>query len=108
MYGGVEVLTPPFFTLALDGGEWSALRSGRFTPGKEPTCPFYRRLSGPQILSGRCGVETIIFPLSGIESRPLSHRPVTITNMVCWFLLKVYIALIFFIPWAVIPCSGIC
>jgi hypothetical protein len=26
-------------TSALDGGEWSASRSGRFTPGKEPLVP---------------------------------------------------------------------
>jgi hypothetical protein len=25
--------------LALDGGEWSASRLGRFTPGKEPLVP---------------------------------------------------------------------
>jgi hypothetical protein len=26
-------------TSALDGGEWSALRPGRFTPGKDPLVP---------------------------------------------------------------------
>jgi hypothetical protein len=25
--------------IALDGGEWSALRPSRFTPGKEPLLP---------------------------------------------------------------------
>jgi hypothetical protein len=31
-YGGVEVYLHAFFTSALDGGDWSASRSGRFTP----------------------------------------------------------------------------
>jgi hypothetical protein len=28
-YGGIGVVAPPFFTSALDGGEWSASRPGR-------------------------------------------------------------------------------
>jgi hypothetical protein len=37
-YGGVEVyVDPPFLASTLDGGEWSASRSGRFTP--EETAP---------------------------------------------------------------------
>jgi len=35
-YWGVEVYPHVYFTSALDGGEWSASRSGRLTPGKEP------------------------------------------------------------------------
>ena len=31
-------------TSALDGGEWSAPRPGRFTPRKETRYPLYRRL----------------------------------------------------------------
>jgi hypothetical protein len=38
---------------ALDGGGWSTLRPGRFTPGKETRYPLYRRLGGPQGRSGR-------------------------------------------------------
>jgi hypothetical protein len=34
-YGGVDL----FLTPALVGGEWSASRPGRFTPGKEPPVP---------------------------------------------------------------------
>jgi hypothetical protein len=34
-YWGVEVWLRAFLTSALDGGEWSASRPGRFTPGKE-------------------------------------------------------------------------
>jgi hypothetical protein len=39
-YGGVDVQTHVFFfTSALAGGEWSASRPGRFTPGNEPPVP---------------------------------------------------------------------
>jgi hypothetical protein len=42
-----------FLTSALDGGEWSASRSGRALPrGKDPRYPLYRRLDGPQSRSG--------------------------------------------------------
>jgi len=34
--GVVEVKLQAFFAIALDGGKQSALRSGRFIPGKEP------------------------------------------------------------------------
>jgi hypothetical protein len=35
-YRRVDVQTHIFFTSALDRGEWSASRPGRFTPGKDP------------------------------------------------------------------------
>jgi hypothetical protein len=35
-YGGVDVQIDIFLTTALAGGERSASRPGRFTPGKEP------------------------------------------------------------------------
>jgi len=42
-----------FSTSALDGGEWSASRSGRtWAPGKGPPVPLYRRRGGPQSQSG--------------------------------------------------------
>jgi hypothetical protein len=31
IYGGSGGIAPPFLTLELDGGEWSALRTGHFT-----------------------------------------------------------------------------
>jgi hypothetical protein len=34
-YGGVNVYTHVFLTSALVGGEWSASRPGRFTPGEK-------------------------------------------------------------------------
>jgi hypothetical protein len=33
-YGGVDAYIHVFFTSALDGGEWSASRPTRFTPGE--------------------------------------------------------------------------
>jgi hypothetical protein len=33
-YGGVDVQAHVLLTSALVGGEWSALRPGRFTPGE--------------------------------------------------------------------------
>jgi hypothetical protein len=38
-YGGVDVQIHTFLTSALVGGEWSATRPGRFTPGKELLVP---------------------------------------------------------------------
>ena len=40
-------------TAALEGGEWSAARHGRTLPPGKTRYPFYRRLGGPQGLSGR-------------------------------------------------------
>jgi hypothetical protein len=39
-------IAPPFLTSVLDGGEWSASRLGRFTPGKIPKYPLDRKLGG--------------------------------------------------------------
>jgi hypothetical protein len=57
-------------TSALDGGEWSASRPGRFTPqGKSPWYPWDRRLGGPQSRSERGdesqGLETLFILCSG-------------------------------------------
>jgi hypothetical protein len=35
-------MDPPFLTSALDGGEWSASRPGRLTPGKIAPCIHWR------------------------------------------------------------------
>jgi hypothetical protein len=40
-------------TTALEGGEWSAGRPGRFTPPGKTRYPLYRRLGGPQGLYGQ-------------------------------------------------------
>jgi len=40
-------------TAALEGGEWSAARSGRTIPPDKTQYPFYRRQGGPHGWSGR-------------------------------------------------------
>jgi hypothetical protein len=44
-YCGMKAQLHAFLTSALEGGEWSASRPGRFSPGKEPTYPLDTRLS---------------------------------------------------------------
>jgi hypothetical protein len=48
-------MAPPFLTLVLDGGEWSASRSCHFKPGE-------RRVGEPQSRSGCRGVEKNLVP----------------------------------------------
>jgi hypothetical protein len=62
-----------FFTLALAGGEWSASRPGRFTPGE--------RAPGTHWIGGwvdpRAGLDNVekrkFFTLPGLELQPLGH-----------------------------------
>jgi len=66
---GIALLFP-----ALDGGGWSTLLPGRFTPWKQTRYPFYRRMDGLQGSSGR--VRKISLP-SGFDPRtvqPLASR----------------------------------
>jgi hypothetical protein len=61
-------------TSAIDGGEWSALRPGRFTPRKESLVP---KLDGPQSRSGRGGEKKNSQPPPGIEPpfvQPIAQR----------------------------------
>jgi hypothetical protein len=58
-----------FLTSALDGGEWWALRSGRFTP--KENAPLNRRLGGPQSRPGRGGEE------KNFQLLPESNSPIT-------------------------------
>jgi len=52
-------------TAALEGGEWSAARTGRNLPPGKTLYPFYRRLGEPQ---GRYGRAENLIP-TGIRSR---------------------------------------
>jgi hypothetical protein len=76
VYGGVDVQINVFFSSAVAGGDWSASRPGRFTPGEKS--------SGTHRIGGRVGprialddVERrIISPLPALELRPLVlYRP---------------------------------
>jgi hypothetical protein len=71
-YGGMDVLIHIFLTLVLVGGDWSASRPDRFTPGKSCRYPFDRKLGGPN--AGLDDVEKRkFFILPGLELRPLSR-----------------------------------
>jgi len=52
-------------TAAIEGGEWSAARLSRILPPGKNRYPFYRRLGGPQVRSGRA--ENLV--PTGIRSR---------------------------------------
>jgi hypothetical protein len=57
-YWGVEYSSTHSLTSALDGGEWSSSRAGRFSPqGENPWYPMDRKLGGPLSRSGRGGEE---------------------------------------------------
>jgi hypothetical protein len=58
-------------TLAQDGGGWSTMRPGCFTPGKETQYPMYRRMGGPQ---GQAGQVQKILPPLGFD--PQTVQPV--------------------------------
>ena len=52
-------------TAALEGGEWSAARSGHTLPPEKTRYQFYRMLGGPQGRFGRA--ENLV--ITGIRSR---------------------------------------
>jgi hypothetical protein len=52
VHRGSRGIALPFLTTALEGGEGSASRPGRFLPPEKNRYPLYRRLGGPQ---GRTG-----------------------------------------------------
>jgi hypothetical protein len=70
-YGGMDVYI--FFTSAPDGGEWSASRPSRFTPGER--APGTHWIEG--WLDPRTGLEEVekkkFLTLPGLELRPLGR-----------------------------------
>jgi hypothetical protein len=72
-YGGEDVWIHIFLTSTLAGGEWSASRPGRFTPGE--------RAPGTHWIGGwvdpRAGLEDVeerkFLTLPGLELRPLGR-----------------------------------
>jgi hypothetical protein len=69
----VDVQIHIFLTSALDGGEWSASRPGRFTPGERALSTHWiGGWVGPT--AGLDDVENIkFFDLPGLELRPLGR-----------------------------------
>jgi hypothetical protein len=71
-YWGSGGIAPPFLTSALDGGEWSFSRTGRFTPGERSPGTLWR---GGWV-SPRAGLDAVekekMLPIPGIEPRPSS------------------------------------
>jgi hypothetical protein len=58
-------------TSALDGSEWPATSTGRFTPEeRSPSYTLNRGLGGFHSQSGRCEAETNLLPLLGTEPWP--------------------------------------
>jgi hypothetical protein len=73
VYGGVDVYIHIFLTSALGGGEWSASRTGHFTPGERAP---YTHWVGGWVYTRACldGVEKSKFlPLLGLELQYLGH-----------------------------------
>jgi hypothetical protein len=70
---GSGCIYPHFLDSAVVGGEWSASRPGRFTPGgRAPRYPMDRRLRGAQSRSGRFGEEKILDPTGTRTPTPQS------------------------------------
>jgi hypothetical protein len=72
-YGGVDVQVHIFLTSVLVGGEWSASRPGRFTPGE--IAPGTHWIGG--WVDPRAGLDDVkerkFLTLSGLELRTLGH-----------------------------------
>jgi hypothetical protein len=70
-------IAPQFLTSTLDGGEWSASLSGRFTPGdRDPGTYCIGGWMGPRS-SLNAMEDTKLLPMPGIEprsSKPVAHR----------------------------------
>jgi hypothetical protein len=81
VYGGVDVQIHVFLTSALVGCEWSASRPGRLTLRQIASGTHWTGgWVWPQSQSGRCGAETNLLPLPGIEPWPSSRYPVAMSN----------------------------
>jgi hypothetical protein len=75
--GGRGCIDPPFLTSALDGGEWSASRPGRFTPRERNPCTHWIGVR-VDLKAGLDAVKKNSLPLPGIELRPSIPKPVAI------------------------------
>jgi hypothetical protein len=76
-------MAPPFLTLWLDGGEWSASLPGRFIPGEcAPRTYCIGGCEGPQIRPRCCGIQNNLLSWPGTESRAVQPLPCRYTDWV--------------------------
>jgi hypothetical protein len=71
-YGGVDMYIHIFLTSAVAGGDWSASRPGRFTPGERVCCTHWVGYS----VDPKTGLDYVekrkFLTLPGLELLPLS------------------------------------
>jgi hypothetical protein len=76
---------PLFFTSALDGGEWSASRLYRFTPGDTARCTYWKgSWVGPRVGLGRCGENKKKSCTAGNRTQavqPVVHRHTALSSL---------------------------
>jgi hypothetical protein len=75
--GGVNSELYSFFTLTVDGSDWSVSRRSEFIQGKTSRYALNGGLDKFQRYSGRCAGKVNFFLPSGFESRnvePLAHH----------------------------------
>jgi hypothetical protein len=77
-YWGVKVYLHAFLTSALDGGEWSALRPGRFTPRERaPGTPWIGGWVGSRAVLDTVVKRKISSPRRESNPRTLTVQPIT-------------------------------
>jgi hypothetical protein len=75
-YGGVDILIYVFLPSALDGGEWSASRPGRFTAGERaPGTHWIGGWVGPRAGLNDVEKRKIFDPTGTRTPTPLSSSP---------------------------------
>jgi hypothetical protein len=69
-------IAPPLLTSALNGGEWSASRSGRITAEERTLCARWVGAGGPYSQSQRIGEENKVVPTGNRTpaAQPVVHR----------------------------------
>jgi len=72
---GVQEQLHSFLISAVDVGEWSTSRHGRFTYKENPACTLNRGMGGPQRPSGHLGRKENLLPLSGFKPLYGVHCP---------------------------------
>ena len=85
-YWGVKVWLHSFLTLALDGRQWSAIRSSRFTPREQLCYSFNSRLGGTHSWSRYFAKREKYPALARIQNlNPPAHSQITIPTTLSLF-----------------------